>query len=495
MDASIAANSYNCRRNSVNVIAAYQDNYVIKTLDKVWKALNFLNDHTNGGFFKLRQVSDTQYLKKASYYKLINGQKVESGWLSQIQGIIADKPNKIRGDRTDLLIYEEGGCHAPGTKVIMYDGSIKKVEDIRIGDILMGNDGTPRNVIELHSGIDQMFKLIPNNGQEQIVNSNHIIYGKYRDYSKNTYQDFEIKAKDYYEMIQKYPRRKDNYKLIKANKITFKHQDVPIDPYLFGFWLGDGHSADTKFTSKDSEILNFLQKFAENNNLNVSFRDCDNSIGCKHIRFSGKEGSNNWLRIKLKELGVWDNKYIPDCYIYNSREILLQLLAGLIDSDGTYNPGKHEVQITQYEEHKQIIEKATFICRMLGMRVSTDVRISKQRIINGKTIKGGVKQYRLKILYGHSEIPTKIARKQTEERSEKYKSSRDRLACTFKIEKYSIGEYYGFSLDGNQLFLLEDFTVCHNSWPNSTKAFIQGDALVSIQGQKFGIKIIGGTGR
>jgi hypothetical protein len=53
-----------------------------------------------------------------------------------------------------LLIYEEGGCHAPGTKVIMYDGSIKKVEDIRIGDILMGNDGTPRNVIELHSGID-----------------------------------------------------------------------------------------------------------------------------------------------------------------------------------------------------------------------------------------------------------------------------------------------------------------------------------------------------
>jgi hypothetical protein len=59
IDASIAANTYNCRRNSVTVLAAQQDNYVSKTLDKVWKALNFLNDYTGGGFFKLRQVSDT----------------------------------------------------------------------------------------------------------------------------------------------------------------------------------------------------------------------------------------------------------------------------------------------------------------------------------------------------------------------------------------------------------------------------------------------------
>ena len=45
----------------------------------------------------------------ASHYKIVNGQKVETGWMSQITGIVADKPHKIRGDRTDLLVYEEAG--------------------------------------------------------------------------------------------------------------------------------------------------------------------------------------------------------------------------------------------------------------------------------------------------------------------------------------------------------------------------------------------------
>jgi replicative DNA helicase len=49
---------------------------------------------------------------------------------------------------------EECGCHAPGTEVIMYDGHLKKVEDIQIGDLLMGDDGTPRKVLELHHGTD-----------------------------------------------------------------------------------------------------------------------------------------------------------------------------------------------------------------------------------------------------------------------------------------------------------------------------------------------------
>lgn len=138
IDASIAANTYNCRRNSVTVLAAQQDNYVSKTLDKVWKALSFLNDYTDGGFFKLRQVSDTQYLKKASYYKIVNGQKVESGWMSQIQGIVADKPNKIRGDRTDLLLYEEGGSWPNSTKAFIQGDALVGIQGKKFGIKVIG---------------------------------------------------------------------------------------------------------------------------------------------------------------------------------------------------------------------------------------------------------------------------------------------------------------------------------------------------------------------
>lgn len=141
MDASLSCNTYNCRRNSVTVIAASLENYLSKTLDKVWKGLSFLNDHTDGGFFKLRQVSDTQLLKKASYYKIINGQKVESGWLSQIQGIVADKPNKIRGDRTDMLIYEEGGSWPNSRKAFIQGDALTGIQGSRFGIKVIGGTG------------------------------------------------------------------------------------------------------------------------------------------------------------------------------------------------------------------------------------------------------------------------------------------------------------------------------------------------------------------
>ena len=109
IDAAIIANSYNSVKGSINLIVAHLSDHLNKTLEKVWKALSFLNDYTDGGFFKLSQVLNKADQKRASHYKIINGQKIETGWMSQITGIVADKPMKIRGDRTDLLIYEEAG--------------------------------------------------------------------------------------------------------------------------------------------------------------------------------------------------------------------------------------------------------------------------------------------------------------------------------------------------------------------------------------------------
>lgn len=491
IDAAIIVNSYNSIKNSFNLITAHSSDHLDKTLEKVWRAISFINDYTDGGFTKLSQVVNSAYKRRASRYETIGGVKIETGWMSQITGIVADKPSKIRGDRVDLLVYEESGCHVAGTEVLMYDGSFKKVEDIELGDVLMGDDGTPRNVIELHTGTDQMYKIIPNIGDPQIVNSNHIIYGKYRDYSKKTYESFEIKAKDYYEMIKLYPRRKDNYKLITTDKISFPHKDVILDPYFLGLWLGDGHADAPSITSKDSEVLEYLEQFAKSLNMYVTKRECTNSKDCYRIRLNSYD-NKNFIMEQLRELNVLNNKHIPLDYIHNSRDVLLNLLAGLIDSDGSYHEKKHCIEITQSDDKKHIIEQAALICRILGMRISLSSRKSKTRMLHGRQIKGDVVQHRLRILYGHSEIPTKIKRKQTSERNLKYKSSHDRLATTFKIEKVQVDKFYGFSLDGNQLFVLKDFTVCHNSWPGLIKAFIQSNALVGQPGSQWGYRIGGG---
>ena len=73
----------------------------------------------------LSQAKNSNYLRRASHYEIRDGQKIEVGWGSQIQGIITDKPGKLRGDRTDILMFEE--CFGKGTKVIMSDYTIKNI--------------------------------------------------------------------------------------------------------------------------------------------------------------------------------------------------------------------------------------------------------------------------------------------------------------------------------------------------------------------------------
>ena len=119
MNASLAANMYTCRDNSNTVIAANLAKYVEDTLSKVWNALSFLNDSTGGGFSQLAQVINNSMQRKASYIEMRNGMKIESGSLSIIKGIVADQPNKIRGDRCDLLLYEEGGSWLNSTKAFI----------------------------------------------------------------------------------------------------------------------------------------------------------------------------------------------------------------------------------------------------------------------------------------------------------------------------------------------------------------------------------------
>ena len=71
------------------------------------------------------------------------------------------------------LIYKIAGCFDENTEILLYDGSVKKAKDIKVGDVLIGDDGLPRQVLELCDGVDKMYKVKQNNGVEYIVNSKH----------------------------------------------------------------------------------------------------------------------------------------------------------------------------------------------------------------------------------------------------------------------------------------------------------------------------------
>lgn len=141
MNASITANFYSTSRNSTGIIVAAEEKKLTPTLSKLWEELSFLNYSTDGGFFKLRQVHDKAYHKKASRYEILNGQKVEVGFGSQLIGIIADTPDKVRGYRCGLLVFEEAGSFPNLTRAVIQGEALLDVGGNKIGISLIGGTG------------------------------------------------------------------------------------------------------------------------------------------------------------------------------------------------------------------------------------------------------------------------------------------------------------------------------------------------------------------
>lgn len=142
--ASIADNTYTCRRNSRIVIAAELETYVTATLSKCWDNMAYIDDETESGFRKLRQVHNTAMWRRASS---LNIDKVESGFMSEIVGITADRPSKIRGDRTDVLIYEESGSWGNWKKAFLQGDALVKIQGTKFGIKLAwgtGGDSGPK---------------------------------------------------------------------------------------------------------------------------------------------------------------------------------------------------------------------------------------------------------------------------------------------------------------------------------------------------------------
>jgi len=78
----------------------------------------------------------------------------------------------LKGIKKTLMVLPTG-CHAKGERVLRADGTAAAVEDIQVGDILLGSDGTPRRVLETHSGVDELVRVIPIKGEPFIVTVHH----------------------------------------------------------------------------------------------------------------------------------------------------------------------------------------------------------------------------------------------------------------------------------------------------------------------------------
>ena len=383
-----------------------------------------------------------------------------------------------------------GKCLAKGTKVLMHNGKFELVENIKVGDLLMGIDSTSRKVLSLGHGFDEMYKVKQIHGDDYIVNSAHILSLR----KTGTEEIININIKDYISRSRCFRESLKGWK----TGVNFGKKQLPIDPYFLGLWLGDGTARKSQITNTDKEIIDYCENFARKNNhkltidgivMNFANEDKDeitaidkmnnvqkfSSMREAHLKIKKQESGyitsvlnkklhaygHTWKRTNrqdsiyqtLKKLNVIKNKHIPDIFKYNDEKTRLSLLAGLIDSDGSL--GGNCYDITQKSQRLSL--DIVFLARSLGFNVAIKEKIATMKRKDGTVYKCPV--YRMSIS-GHTDrIPCLIKRKIAHKR----RQIKNVLNTGISVESVGRGEYFGFTIDGDHLFILGDFTVTHNT--------------------------------
>ncbi len=364
--------------------------------------------------------------------------RITSGWQSSDLIIMAARPGM-------------GKCLGKGTKVLMYDGTLRKVEDVLVGDLLMGNDSTPRKILSLARGREGMYWVRQNKGIDYRVNESHILSLK-RSRNEDSHKQGDILNINVKEYSEKTTKFKSNYKGYRV-AVEFAEKETPLPPYFLGLWLGDGTSSKNEISNKDEEVVVYLKQYADDLGLDLKQYE-RNPDKCPRYGISGghtgKKGYS--LKVELRNIGVLNNKHIPQEYLVNSTANRLELLAGLIDSDGHYLVQSNGLEITQ--KNKRLAEDIKFLCDSLGFRTSFIPKKASIASIGYETT-----VYRFRIYGDIERIPIKIKRKQPNP----WKSPVDWQVTGIQIEYDKVDDFYGFEIDGNHLFLLEDMTVTHNT--------------------------------
>lgn len=139
INASLAAKLYTTIKKSRTMITCYKDTYLNGTFSKLDHALTFLNTHADG-FFKPR-ITDKALEIKSGYQVKIDGQFTDTGWQSVVIGINGSKPGNIRGDRVDLLIFDEAGSWPDLTTAVVQGQELCEVQGVPRGVMLFGGTG------------------------------------------------------------------------------------------------------------------------------------------------------------------------------------------------------------------------------------------------------------------------------------------------------------------------------------------------------------------
>jgi len=317
----------------------------------------------------------------------------------------------------------------------------KRFGDIKVGDKVIGSDGKPTKVIELHPiGEMELYKVTTRDGRSALCNKEHLWSVQIPQNTKSQ----KLVTRTLEELIAYYGRpRLDRRtgKVFTENKvyiptvapIEFEEKEFLIDPYTLGAWLGDGNSAGGRFTTADEEIVEYfpyeVTKHKEKYNYGI--------LG---------------LQGQLRQLELINNKHIPEEYLFGSIEQREALLQGLIDTDGTIP--KNGIQVFFCQKNEILTDDVIALVRSLGGTATKGEQLT--RFDKNSEYKHS---YRLSIRLPKEIKPARLKRK-----INRWKGSKKTRSAIVSILKDRTDWGRCITVENEDgLYITDDYLVTHNS--------------------------------
>lgn len=367
------------------------------------------------------------------------------------------------------------GKAQPLTSKILTPNGWVTMGEINIGDEVISRDGKATKVIGVYpQGLRPTYKVTFNDGTETLCDEEHLwavntINQRNRSTRKNgknvnlaaDNSFVTMSTKDMIGKVKVWGGRRHNYKVPIVQPVNFNVKKLDIDPYLLGVMLGDGCMTEKNqphFVTKDVDIINEISNIYPNITISNQFRDVEVEKDGELLleRRSLIKVSLLGFKPILKRLGLYGtnskSKFIPEDYLYTSIEDRVNLLQGLMDTDGYVNG--YSLEYTTVSE--RLANNVRELILSLGGRAIISNKIGS---INGVRHS---KVYRLIISFpDNGIIPVRLKRKRVNF-SPRTKYSDNKFITD--ISYYGEEECQCIMVNNPEhLYVTDDYIVTHNT--------------------------------
>ncbi len=326
--------------------------------------------------------------------------------------------------------------------VLMYDWTTKAIDKLNVDDELMGPDFAPRRVRTIEKSTGQRYIVLAWRSKSFIIGAENVVMLMHKkdpsDCRVMTVADF-MSSQLYFN---------NSCRFYGIDKPEIQYTPVVMDPYILGLWLASNQCKNkSSIFTTDPNIIQRIKTFAEHNGMMIETSGTITKPKTYNHIFKNADEStpSDIFTDMIIALNINTSKNIPMSYIKNSRDIRLELLAGLLDVSGYKVQSKPGYGITNKQHH--LIMGITLLAKSLGYNALTNVM---------KTVSERGKKRSMVSITGSflNEIPVMSAKK-------KY-TEKDNNPMAFAIKRMlpiEPGPYRKISVDGDGRYLSEDFMV------------------------------------